>query len=623
MPVSTLPPFRPNPWEPAKAVVSPLENGNILVESGYPCQPVHANLVAMFHEASERYPERIFMARRNADDSAWDQLSYAKADEQSDAIAQWLLDQGLAPGTAIMVLSENSLEHALLMLAGYKSRLPLAPVSPNYSLLSKDCGKIKSIFDKVKPGVVFVQSLALYQRALNALPLTDAKVVYVDGKSECRNYVPFSALLNTQVTSQVHHVIQQLQPCDAAKILFTSGSTGEPKGVVNTHHALCYTQAALTTVVHVDESENPPIMLDWMPWHHTYGGNQNIHRVMHNAGTLYIDDGKPVPGLFTKTLANLKRVNINSYSTVPAVYALLLDAMEQDEELRTQFFQHLEWCSYGGSDMPQSTFDRFQKMAIEQTGQRITMINALGSTESAAIMTFVHWSTEQMGSIGLPIPGTQVKLAPVGEKFELRIKGPQMCNGYLGDPEKTKQSFDDEGFLCTGDAVKWIDEQTPEKGLRFAGRVSEDFKLLNGTWVHTSALRVSLLSALTPLVSDAVITGQDKEYLGAMVWLNEAAVTKLLGVPIQELAENADVIGLLKQKIGDYNGAHAGASTRISRMLILTTPPDPDAGEISDKRYINQRAVLEKRASDVALLYQSAPHQRVILCPSGPASTQL
>lgn len=618
--MNDLPEFRANPWAAPAVTVREQNDGTLLVTSEHKPKESFPNVISMLDRTVAKFPERRFLAERNNDEVAlktgqdWRFIQFDEADNRSDSLAAWLLSSTPVAGN-LMVLSHNTIEHALVTLAGMKARFPVAPVSPNYALLSHDFVKLKAIFRLLEPKVIFVQNIEHYWRALNALDLTGCIVLYVEGQAPAEiNAVNYADAVATEDTAQVSESKAAIQGDDVAKILFTSGSTGEPKGVINTHTNLCFTQGALLSVIDVDEDNNPPVLLDWMPWHHTYGGNQNFHRVIKSGGTLYIDDGKPLPGHFEKTLHNIKTVPLNNYTTVPAVYALLVDAMEGDQALRSAFFKHMDWCSYGGSDMPQETFEHFQQLAIKETGQRISMITALGATESAAITTIVHWPTAQMGSIGLPIPGTTLKLIPREDKFELCVKGPQITPGYYKAPDINKKVFDEDGYFHTGDAVRWSDPTDPARGLRFVGRVSEDFKLLNGTWVHTSMLRIDLLSCLAPLVQDVVITGQDKPFLGAMVWLNEDVVKRVFGLDhadSAQLASDPRLRARLQQAFCHYNMQHGSASTRIERALILLTPPSLDKGEMSDKRSVNQRKVQILRADRVADLYTNEPPEYV------------
>lgn len=609
-----LPAFKQNDWEPPAVNVEVKASGEQIVSTPYQSLPVADDLIKMLRAAVNKYPLRTFLAKRNAADE-WERLTYAEIDARSSKVAQWLLNQNLPDSAPVMVLSENSLEHAIMMFGALKARLPLAPVSPGYSLLSRDHLMLGKIVALVEPAVVFVQDLGRYNDALNSLKPNQHQVVYVSGECNGGDAVSFDTLLATPEGPEVEDSCQNIKPSTVAKILFTSGSTGEPKGVVNTHQNICFPQSAFGAVVHIDSEARPPVMLDWLPWHHTYGGNQNINRTIRYAGTLYIDDGKPIKGLFERTLRNLREVKVTTFSTVPAAYMVLLDALESDEALRKNLFSELDWFSYGGSDMPQHIFDRVQKVAIETTGMRIPVITAMGSTETSSVVTVLYWATEKMGNIGLPVPGTTLKLIPLGDKFELRSKGPQIMPGYFKNPQASQAAFDEDGYFCTGDAVRWIDESDPKQGLMFAGRVAEDFKLLSGTWVHTGALRNSLVSALSPLISDVVIAGHDKDYIAVLAWANEGGVRALEDDQTTALSDLTDsdffrqrLVGQLEQ----YNAENNHASARIKRMIILNKPPSMDDNEITDKRYINQRMVLEKRADQVLRLFSEAPDAEVI-----------
>ncbi|MDR9467892.1 feruloyl-CoA synthase [Marinospirillum sp.] len=614
-------PFLENNWEPARVQLDIRDNGEQIASSPYELERVATSIVELLQNAVARYPERTFLAQRDAQDQ-WVKLDYLSADRRSSAVAQWLLNLKLTEQTPVMILSENSLEHALFMLGAMKARIPVVPVSPGYSLFSKDFIKLRKIFSEVQPGVVFVQNVDQYQAALDALDLTGVRLVGVTGHTDWPRLSAFSEVEATQVTREVEASIAAIAPETPAKILYTSGSTGEPKGVLNTHGNLCYIQSAMAAVVHIDLDRIQPTILDWLPWHHTYGGNQNFNRTLKYCGALYIDDGKPLPGLFQRTLRNLREVPITTFSTVPLVYNSLLDALEKDDKLRKNFFKHLEWLSYGGSDMPQVIFERIQKIAAQEIGKRVPVITAMGSTETSAVTTCIHWHNERMGNIGLPAPGTTLKLLPLGGKYEMRVRGPQVTRGYFKNPEKTQEAFDDEGFFKTGDAVRWLDENKPELGLMFAGRIAEDFKLLNGTWVHTGALRSQLVSTLGSLVTDMVITGQDKDYIGLLVWPNEdgikARFPEMAERPLTEVIASDAYRQALQACLQKHNQQNDHTSSRVKRLLVLLEPPSLDHNEITDKRYINQGAVLERRAAEVDKLYTQQPGNEVLIIDQCP-----
>lgn len=616
MTCNKLPAFRENDWSAPDVIVSEKKNGIQYVNSPYSPLNDEGNVIGMFQDTVAQYPNRNFIGRRNKDNNDWEFITYKEADEQSSAIAQWLLNLDLEVKNPVMILSENSFEHALFMLGALKAGMPVAPTSPNYCLLSVDHQKIKNIYSLIEPAIVFCQNLNHYHNAIKSFNEKNLKVVFVEGDDCSLSTSKFENIVNTPITTAVNKSIATIQPQDIAKILFTSGSTGEPKGVINTHGNLVSTVASLGAIVRIDAVDNPPVMLDWMPWHHTFGGNQIVHRVMRYGGTLYIDEGKPVPQLFDKTVANLTSIAVNGYTTVPAVYSMLAKIMKTNTALRKNFFKNLEWISYGGSDMPQSTYDEIQEMAIAETGQRIPIVTGLGSTESSSLITALHWPTEEMGNIGLPIPSTTIKLCPIDDKYEMRIKGPQITPSYFKNTEKTKEAFDDEGYFITGDAVRWKDEKDYKKGLIFAGRVCEDFKLLNGSWVHTDALRTNVISSLFPLVDDLVVAGQDKSYISLLLWINEAALRKLFNdqdSTYNELLFSKKLSAHLENALQQYNQQNKGSTSRILKVINMSEPPSLDDGEISDKRSINQRAVLKNKAHLVERLYAETPDEQVIV----------
>ncbi|MBV1908449.1 MAG: AMP-binding protein [Kangiellaceae bacterium] len=616
MTCSELPPFRENDWSLPNVIVLEGEDDTLYVSSPYPPLVTKNNLITVLEETAAAFPNRNFLARRNKENNEWNFITYQQIDQQSSSIAQWLLNLNLVDKRPVMILSENSFEHAAFMLGALKAGFPVAPTSPNYCLLSDDYNKIKKIYTLLEPSVIFAQESSLYEKAIASFDSSQVNVVYVESDPASRLSTRYQQIIETSQTVDVRHSINAIQPEDVAKILFTSGSTGEPKGVVNSHKNLVSTLSALGSIVRIDPVSNPPIMLDWMPWHHTYAGNQNFNRVMYYGGTMYLDEGKPLPHLFEKTVQNLCDVPISVYTTVPAVYALLINIMKTNQALRKNFFKHLMWLSYGGADMPQSTFDEIQKLAIAETGQRISIITGFGSTESSALITTLHWPNEQMGNIGLPIPATTIKLCPIDDKYEMRVKGPQITPGYFRNETQNEQSFDEEGFFKTGDAVRWKDKNYFRQGMLFAGRVCEDFKLLNGSWVHTGAIRTNVLSSLSPLIDDLVITGQDKSYICLLLWINEAALRKNHNdtqTPYEKLIFSDEFKQQLQNRFKQYNLKNKSSTLRISKVLNMSTPPSFDDGEVSDKRSINQRAVLENRSCLVERLYADKIDPQVIV----------
>jgi feruloyl-CoA synthase len=521
-------------------------------------------------------------------------------------------------GAPVAILSGNSIEHALMTLAAMQARLQAAPVSPAYSLMSQDHAKLKYLFDLIKPKLVMVQDGPTFEKALKALDLDGVMVVHVARPAEGIKSVAYAYLAATRVTGAVAESIARITPDTIGKLLFTSGSTGMPKAVVNTQRMMCANVAMMMQVRPRDPNGPLPVFLDWMPWNHTMGGNARFNTALIEGGTFYIDDGRPVPGQFEETLRNLREISPTPYyANAPVGYAVLASAMEKDDALCRSFFKNLGVMGYGGARLPDDLYERMQALAVRATGERIVFYTGWGSTETAPTSTGTYWDTERGGLIGLPFPGVELKLVPAGPKYELRLRGINVTPGYYNQPELTAQVFDEEGFYCIGDAGVFAEPEDPSQGLIFAGRVVEDFKLTTGTFVHVGSLRTDAIAAATPVVQDALVTGQDRPFVGLLAWPNLHACRQITGNPdasYEDVVKHPDVIACLKRGLQAHNASTAGASSlRIARAMLMVEPASIDGNELTDKGYINQRAGLERRSALVERLYAEHPGEDVIV----------
>jgi feruloyl-CoA synthase len=585
-------------------------NGTTLLRSQTPLLPFETNLAKVFRAAAETAPARIFLAERRG--NAWHEMRYEEARRLVDHIAAAFIERGLSAERPVMILSGNSIEHALLMLAGFCAGVPVAPISVAYSLQSQDFGKLKHIRRLLAPGLVYVADTAPFAKALAALDLSDSELVAGVNNANLERVTPFADLAAARSTRAVDAAVAAIRPNTIAKLLFTSGSTAFPKGVINTHLMLTANQQQIAQIWPF-LAEEPLVLVDWLPWNHTFGANHNFNMVLRNAGTLYIDGGKPVPALIGETVRNLSEISPIIYFNVPAGYGALLPHLEKDETLARRFFAKLRLIFYAGAALPQDMWSRLEAVAARITGERIPMTSSWGTTETSPLSTAAHFLSDRAGVIGVPVPGVELKLVPSGDKQEIRVRGPNVTPGYWKSPALTAAAFDEEGFYRPGDAVRFLDTNDPAQGLLFDGRLAEDFKLQTGTWVNVGALRIGLLAACSPLVQDAVIAGADREHVGVLAWLNPAGCqTIAAGVAAAELARDARVREHLVRAISRWNADHPGLSTRIARVLLLGEPPSIDANEITDKGYINQRLVLERRKADVERMFAAAPDADVI-----------
>ncbi|MGH6910726.1 MAG: AMP-binding protein, partial [Phenylobacterium sp.] len=506
----------------------------------------------------------------------------------------------------VMVLSANSVEHALVMLGCYTAGVPVAPISPAYSLISSDHAKLKHCFATVRPKVVFAQSSEMFARAFETLrgENPDLAFVTVDGGGGTTRLADLTA---TEPTAAVEAARETIGHATVAKYLFTSGSTGRPKGVPQTHGMMAGVIAGQEGLrADTEAAGDPPQGLEWMPWSHISAGNIGFNGNLWAGGTLHLDEGKPVPGMFETTIKNLYEVSPVVFGSAPIAFGMLAEAMEGDPALRASFFKNLRYMGYGGATLSNDIYERMQALAIAETGQRIPLTTMYGATETQGI-TVVHWQTERVGLVGLPLPGISLKLVPNGAKLEVRVKGPTVTSGYHNDPERTAQAFDEEGYYKLGDAARFLDPQDPAQGLVFDGRVTEDFKLDSGTWVSVGTLRPDVVATCSPYVFDAVIAGQDKPFAAALVWPSPAMLGSLGDNPLAALTT------LLTERLADFNRTAGGSSRRIARFTIMTEPPSIDAGEITDKGYVNQGAVLDRRDALVRALYANPPGEGVVV----------
>jgi len=594
-------PFKPLAMKGPDVSVERRADGSIVIISNHAPGEGPVSIAALLARKAAEHPDRPYIKQREPGHGPWRGVTYGEALRAVEGVAQWLLDRGLKADDSVMILSGNSIEHALMTLGAYTAGVPAAPISPAYSLISTDHAKLKHCFERVAPRVVFAQSGPLFAKALETLKAIDPTIAVITADG-AEGTIPFAEVAGTAPTAAVAASRDAAGPATVAKYLFTSGSTGLPKAVPQTHGMMAGVIAGQEGIrTDTPDPDEVPQSLEWMPWSHISAGNIGFNGVLWAGGTLHIDEGKPLPGLFETTIKNLHEVSPIVFGSAPIAFSMLAEAMENDPALRRSFFKNLRYMGYGGATLSNDVYDRIQALAIAETGQRIPLTTMYGATETQGV-TVTHWITERVGLVGLPLPGIQLKLAPSGSKYEVRVKGPTVAAGYHKDPEKTAAAFDEEGFYRLGDAARFVDPEDPAKGLVFDGRVTEDFKLDSGTWVSVGVLRPDLVAACSPYIHDAVITGQDKPFIGAMLWPSPAGLAALVadpgpGTPLEKL------VAILRERLAAFNAGAGGSSRRVGRFTILTEPPSIDAGEITDKGYVNQRATLERRAERVEAIY--------------------
>lgn len=613
--VKNLPPFKPLPMLPPKIYSQRRGDGSYIIRSLYDLGPMHRSIAHLLEQKASEHPERNLLAQRTPQDP-WRFITYGEMNQRASAIAQALLDRNLGPDTPLLILSGNSIEHATMMLGAMKARVPVAPVSVAYSLFSQDHGKLRHVAALTKPKMIFVDNGPIYAKAIKALDLGGIDVITVVSSPEFTS-TSYDTLIQTNAGPAVKASMDRIDHSTVAKYLFTSGSTGMPKGVIQNHGMMCAVIAGQESLR--AEPPNPdevPESLEWMPWNHISAGNISFNGNLNAGGTVYLDNGKPIPGMFDETIRNLREISPLVFGSAPIAFSMLADAMERDDALRDKFFAKLRYMGYGGATLSDDLYQRMQALAIKSTGHRLALTTMYGATETQGI-TVVHWVTERVGLIGLPLPGITLKLVPNGQKLEVRVKGPTVTPGYLNRADLTEAAFDEEGFYKLGDAARFVDPYEPAKGLIFDGRVTEDFKLSSGTWVSVGTLRADVISAVSPLVQDCVVAGLDKEFIGILAWPNMQAAREIcadqnLKTP-DEILRSKAVVDYIRERLEKYNKSAGGSSARVSRIMLMTEPPSIDGHEITDKGYVNQRATLDRRARLVDALYAKDPAPDVIV----------
>ena len=610
-----LAPFRKVRLGSRATDVRPGADGTIILQSPEPLSAYPARMTERLVEWAKRTPDRVFLAKRDAN-GAWRELSYAETLRRVRRLGQALLDRKLSAERPLVILSGNDIEHQLLALAAQHVGVPYAPISPAYSLVSKDYAKLKYIVELLQPGLVFAADGQSYERAIGAVLSRGIEIAITQNPPASRGATFFDALLATEPTDALDRSHHTVGPDTIAKLLFTSGSTGQPKGVINTHRMLCSNQQMILQSMPFIGDE-PPVLVDWLPWNHTFGGNHNVGIALYNGGTLYIDDGRPLASEIERTVANLREIAPTMYFNVPRGFEMLIPHFERDAVLRKRFFSRVSMLFYAGAGLSQHGWDALERLATETCGERILMITGLGATETAPSVTFANWEAGRSGVIGLPAPGQEVKLVPTGAKLEIRVRGPNITPGYWRAPERTRVAFDEQGYYRMGDAVRFVDPSDPQQGLLFDGRIAEDFKLATGTWVSVGPMRAHFLTACAPFVQDVVIAGPDRDEVAVLIFpnvdacraLSQSAGAATANVVLDHPAVRARFRALLDQLAADATGS----ANRIVRAIVLDTPPSLDAGEITDKGSINQRAVLAHRAALVEELYCDPPSARTIV----------
>ncbi|CAD0183901.1 2-succinylbenzoate--CoA ligase [Ruegeria sp. THAF57] len=602
------PVFGPLTYFPAKPVLRRGDDA-IYLRQDYKLPDYPTSVIDYLYAAASAHPDRLSLAERGP--QGWDGPTFRQLKANCEAIAQALLNRGLKQGDCIAVLSRNSIIHAQILFGAMMAGITAASISPSYAKFSEAFPRLQSTFAQSKAKLFFVDDAQTLSDALDKLDLSGCELVSEHPRP---GDTDVAELLGTKVTEAVAAAHAAVTEETVGKILFTSGSTGNPKGVINTQRMMC-ANIAMSQRIGIRIPHAQRRRLCWLPWHHTFGGNHILHEMLFHASALYIDSGRPVSGPdFERSLTAIREVKPTNFSNVPLAYGMLLDAMEQDTELAEAFFSNLTFVHYGGAGFPGETYERLQKLAMTYRGCRIPLSGGFAMTEAAPSVTTVHWPYDGVGRIGMPVPEVEIKLIPLSDdRYELRIKGPNVFPGYVDQPELNKRLFDDEGFFITGDAIRFENIDNIANDLRYAGRVSEDFKLDSGTFVQVGAIRTGLNLECGGLVRDTVVVGEGRAHIVAMVWLNDAArarATRVDGALIEPAPED---LAQVQQALDRWNQNNGGSSRQVRAIGILAEPPSLSENEINDKGYVNQRQVLKRRAEIVDALYNGTRNDWLVV----------
>jgi len=608
--------YRDYTLPPVQLDVSKREDGTLLLKSQYALIDFDPIIARNFFRQARLNPDKPVYAQRkreaNGTRGDWHRLSFRDAAVQVESMAQWLLDQGMQPRDTVLILSGNSINHALMRLACLSAGICSCPVSMNYGLVGGDFARLRYVLDLVQPKMVFAEDSALFAPALQAIKQQGRTLITADPAAAGVDAVAIDTLLLHPATGQVQARLQTQNADEHAFYVLTSGSTGMPKAVIQTQRML---GTNLNQVFQTLSSMSgwDDVMLDWLPWSHVSGAFNMLAAAVFGA-TLYIDEGKPAPGLFQETLRNLREISVPYFCNVPAGFAWLVEALEEDAALREAFYRKLRMVLYGGAGLPQPVYDRLQKMAVAETGHRIFMTTGYGATETTSGCMSIYFDTDKVG-IGLPLPGLEVKLVPDGDRYELRLRGDNIMPGYLHNPKATAAAFDEEGFYRTGDAARFHDEDDPAQGLTFAGRLNEEFKLATGTWVYSGQVRARFFEALAPALSDLLLCGLNRDYLAVLGVPSLAGLREIAAEPQAELATlltHPRVREFITSKMQAYNQAFPQSSKAIRRFGFMKKPPNAALHELSDKGTLNQSLAAENRQDEIEALYAGTPAEDTI-----------